>query len=115
MKTRIERAARGAAAEAHLMAPGAAARRSARAGARSGRVALGRAPIIIGGVKIAAPLVDARAHIVEAEAVRPIESDARRATVDRIDARGIAGVGQRVAPWIFLPVDAAARRALPFR
>src|ERR1043166_7680082 len=115
LKRRIQRAARGAAAEFHLVAPRSAAGGFARAGRRADRVALGRAVVIIRGVKIAAPLVHARAHVVEFEAVRFMEADGRRPAVQCIHAWAGAFLGKLIAPGIFPTFEAAARRAFPFR
>ena len=114
MKTRRQRAARGAAAEFNAVAPRATARRPALTECCALRVSLWRIMVVAVVVIVAAPFMHAFAHVVKAESVRFVDADRQRtagflvASLDGFFPRRL------VAPWIFCAVASAARCSLPF-
>src|ERR1039458_6124161 len=68
-------AARGAAGELDVVAPGAASRRAAEAVLRTARILRGRGGVVRGSVPIATPLVHVLAHVEQAVAIRLAEAD----------------------------------------
>src|SRR5262249_29934669 len=98
-ETRWKRAPCSAAAEFNLMAPRAASRNTSSSGARALGIFLRRIVIITGIVIVAAPFMNAFAHVVKPEVVGSVGTHPLRPAGFQI-VTGIGSIrGRLIAPW----------------
>src|SRR5262245_9589167 len=112
-ETRWKRAPCGAAAELDLVAPRATSRNTSLSAARALRIFRRRIPIITGIVIVAAPLVNAFAHVVKSEVVGSVSAHSLRPAGFQIVTciRSIRRL--LIAPWVKRTCKLATRRSLP--